>query len=109
MNNRDFDAAVSHLKQSGAPFRLEPIGTPVCRMAVVSDPDGNSIISPRSFGPENAQTPNRLLPTEPTCDNGSHAGKGGLRPKTRGLWPDLAPTPGVFFMLRLPLRISFGR
>jgi catechol 2,3-dioxygenase-like lactoylglutathione lyase family enzyme len=39
----DFDAAVTHLKQSGAPFRLEPIGTPVCRMAVVSDPDGNSI------------------------------------------------------------------
>jgi predicted enzyme related to lactoylglutathione lyase len=39
----DFDAAISHLKQSGASFRLEPIGTPVCRMAVVSDPDGNSI------------------------------------------------------------------
>ena len=39
----DFDAAVSQLKQSGAPFRLEPIQTPVCQMAVVSDPDGNSI------------------------------------------------------------------
>ena len=39
----DFDAAISQLKQSGAPFRLGPIETPVCRMAVVSDPDGNSI------------------------------------------------------------------
>ncbi len=39
----DFDAAVNQLKQSGAPFRLEPIQTPVCQMAVVSDPDGNSI------------------------------------------------------------------
>ena len=39
----DFDAAVRELKQSGVPFRLEPIQTPVCRMAVVSDPDGNSI------------------------------------------------------------------
>ena len=40
----DFDAAVKQLKESGAPFRLEPIETPVCRMAVVGDPDGNSII-----------------------------------------------------------------
>ena len=39
----DFDAAISQLKRSGAPFRLEPIETPVCRMAVVSDLDGNSI------------------------------------------------------------------
>ena len=39
----DFDAAVTHLKQNGASFRLEPIGTPVCRMAVIADPDGNSI------------------------------------------------------------------
>jgi predicted enzyme related to lactoylglutathione lyase len=39
----DFDAAVSQLKRSGTLFRLEPIQTPVCQMAVVSDPDGNSI------------------------------------------------------------------
>ena len=39
----DFDSAISQLKQNGAPFRLEPIETPVCRMAVVADPDGNSI------------------------------------------------------------------
>ena len=40
----DFDAAISRLKQSGALFRSEPFDTPVCRMAVISDPDGNSII-----------------------------------------------------------------
>ncbi|HYG33959.1 MAG TPA: VOC family protein [Clostridia bacterium] len=39
----DFDTAICVLKESGAAFRLEPIETPVCRMAVVSDPDGNSI------------------------------------------------------------------
>ncbi|MDF0642580.1 MAG: VOC family protein [Nitrospira sp.] len=39
----DFDAAIVRLKASGCPFVLEPFETPVCRMAVVSDPDGNSI------------------------------------------------------------------
>lgn len=38
-----FPAAISRLKESGAAFRLEPFETPVCHMAVVSDPDGNSI------------------------------------------------------------------
>jgi predicted enzyme related to lactoylglutathione lyase len=40
----DFDAAIRDLKQANARFALEPIETPVCRMAVVADPDGNSII-----------------------------------------------------------------
>jgi len=39
----DFEAAVKQLKLSGVPFRLEPIQTPVCQMAVIADPDGNSI------------------------------------------------------------------
>lgn len=39
----DFDAAIAHLRSSGCPFRLEPMETPVCHMAVVSDPDGNSV------------------------------------------------------------------
>ena len=39
----DFDAAVAHVRASGAKFRLEPLQTPVCRMAMVFDPDGNSI------------------------------------------------------------------
>ena len=39
----DFDAAISALKQSGAVFRLQPTESPVCHMAVVSDPDGNLV------------------------------------------------------------------
>jgi predicted enzyme related to lactoylglutathione lyase len=40
----DFAAAVAALKSSGTRFRLEPFETPVCHMAIVSDPDGNSLI-----------------------------------------------------------------
>lgn len=40
----DFDAAIAQLRKSGCPFRLDPLETPVCHMAIVSDPDGNSII-----------------------------------------------------------------
>jgi len=40
----NFDAAIRALKASGRVFYSEPIETPVCRMAVVADPDGNSII-----------------------------------------------------------------
>ncbi len=39
----DFEAATKQLKASWAAFRVEPMETPVCRMAVVADPDGNSI------------------------------------------------------------------
>jgi predicted enzyme related to lactoylglutathione lyase len=39
----DFDAAMSQLKQSNVKFRMEPIETPVCRMAMVFDPDGNTL------------------------------------------------------------------
>jgi len=39
----DFDAAVSHLKQHDVKFRIEPMATPICRMAMIFDPDGNSI------------------------------------------------------------------
>ena len=39
----DFDAAIAHLKSSGVKFKLEPFPTPVCRMAMISDPDGNTI------------------------------------------------------------------
>ena len=40
----DFDAAIASLKEHKCPFRLEALETPVCHMAIVSDPDGNSII-----------------------------------------------------------------
>lgn len=39
----DFDAAVAHLNAHGVKFKTEPITTPVCRMAFVSDPDGNTL------------------------------------------------------------------
>jgi predicted enzyme related to lactoylglutathione lyase len=38
-----FDAAIEHLKSKNVPFRIEPLATPVCRMAMVFDPDGNTI------------------------------------------------------------------
>ena len=39
----DFDAAVSSLKEKGVKFYSEPFASPVCRLALISDPDGNSI------------------------------------------------------------------
>ena len=39
----DFDAAIAHLKEHRVEFRIEPLPTPVCRMAMIFDPDGNSI------------------------------------------------------------------
>jgi len=40
----DFEAAIKGLKQAKARFAAEGIESPVCRMAVVQDPDGNKII-----------------------------------------------------------------
>lgn len=40
----DFEKAVSDLKAAGVPFGMEPLETPVCHMAFISDPDGNSLI-----------------------------------------------------------------
>jgi len=39
----DFDAAIAHLRAHGVKFRTEPFPTPVCRMAMIFDPDGNTI------------------------------------------------------------------
>jgi predicted enzyme related to lactoylglutathione lyase len=39
----DFDEAIARLKKSEVTFSAEPMDTPVCRLAVVLDPDGNSI------------------------------------------------------------------
>jgi len=39
----DFDAAISHLRACGAKFRAEPAPTPICHMAMIFDPDGNTI------------------------------------------------------------------
>ena len=48
----DFEAAIAHLKQHNIKFRMEPAATPVCHMAMVFDPDGNTIgIHKRKAGP----------------------------------------------------------
>ena len=39
----DFDDAIAHLRAAGVKFRMEPFPTPVCCMAMVLDPDGNTI------------------------------------------------------------------
>jgi len=39
----NFDAAIAELKKAGSKFRVEPMESPVCHMAVVFDPDGNSV------------------------------------------------------------------
>ena len=39
----DFDAAIAALRAAGVKFLAEPYSSPVCHMAVVTDPDGNSV------------------------------------------------------------------
>ena len=40
----NFDEAIKQLRASNVKFRFEPFPTPVCRMAGIFDPDGNSVI-----------------------------------------------------------------
>ena len=40
----DFETAIKDLKAANVTFAAEEIESPVCRMAVVQDPDGNKII-----------------------------------------------------------------
>jgi len=40
----DFDAAIAMLREKNVPFAMEPFPTPVCRMALILDPDGNQLI-----------------------------------------------------------------
>jgi len=39
----DFDGAITALKEGGTLFKMEPFPTPVCRMAFVIDPEGNTL------------------------------------------------------------------
>ena len=39
----DFDSAVAGLRANNLKFTVDPFESPVCRMAIVSDPDWNSI------------------------------------------------------------------
>ncbi|MBE2213429.1 MAG: VOC family protein [Opitutaceae bacterium] len=40
----DLESAVRELKSAGVRFYLDPMDSPVCRLAVVADPDGNSVV-----------------------------------------------------------------
>ena len=40
----DFEGAIKNLKAANVPFDTENVDSPVCRMAVIQDPDGNKII-----------------------------------------------------------------
>ncbi len=40
---RDFDQAVAHLQKKRVKFVMGPLDTPLCRMAVFLDPDGNRL------------------------------------------------------------------
>ena len=39
----DFAAAIAHLRANKVPIVNGPFETPVCHMAIIADPDGNSI------------------------------------------------------------------
>ena len=39
----DFDAAVNALREAKVKFVIEPMDSGVCRMAIILDPDGNSL------------------------------------------------------------------
>lgn len=39
----DFDVAVESLRKAGVKFLCDPQDTPVCRMVLISDPDGNTL------------------------------------------------------------------
>jgi predicted enzyme related to lactoylglutathione lyase len=40
----DYDQTVATLKKQGIPFVVETLETPVCHLAVIHDPDGNSVV-----------------------------------------------------------------
>lgn len=39
----DFDAAIAHLRAHGVTFVMEPFESPMCRAAIIADPDGNKL------------------------------------------------------------------
>ena len=40
----DLDAEIARLKSRGVKFSMEAMDTPVCRFAIILDPDGNNIM-----------------------------------------------------------------
>ena len=52
----DFEGAITNLKAANISFDTENVESPVCRMAVIADPDGNKIII-HKLKPENEKQP----------------------------------------------------
>ena len=46
----DFEDAIAGLREAKVKFRIEPMETPVCHMAMVFDPDGNTLCIHRRKG-----------------------------------------------------------
>jgi predicted enzyme related to lactoylglutathione lyase len=46
----DLDACVKTLKEKSVTFVLDPVSTPVCRMAVIQDPDENHVTIHKRHG-----------------------------------------------------------
>ena len=40
----DFEKSVAELKSKSVTFAMEPFETPVCHMAIISDPDGSRLL-----------------------------------------------------------------
>jgi len=40
----DFEKSIAALKSEKVPFAMEPLETPVCHMAIISDPDGSRLV-----------------------------------------------------------------
>jgi catechol 2,3-dioxygenase-like lactoylglutathione lyase family enzyme len=40
----DFDSAIKQLREHDARFVIDPFESPVCRIAIILDPDGNSLV-----------------------------------------------------------------
>ena len=52
----DFDSAIKYLRDCHVPFTTEPFESPCCRMAIISDPDGNNVVI-HKLKPENEKEP----------------------------------------------------
>lgn len=39
----DFEETIAHLKKHQVPFAMEPFEMPICRAAIIEDPDGNRL------------------------------------------------------------------
>ncbi|MBE7157866.1 MAG: hypothetical protein INR62_05455 [Rhodospirillales bacterium] len=43
LETENFDVAIAELKAAGVSFDVESFETPVCRMAIIRDPDSNRL------------------------------------------------------------------